>query len=364
MYKTQQTGKFKQYVSMLNNTIANSENGASKIVYIRFAPIRLKRAPIFKWNDKMSTDSGGYYSGPNDPKRANLLIVIDPEDPGCKQLEKVYTNLDDYYNSEDFGNLLFEKDSGFKFDNASFQVYSLLTTAAMNQDKPSADKNPFKDFASVKIKLDMDTNGNIKTKFGKKEEDGSITQFTINNVDELAKYINRGAVIKPIIRLKKAYCTKGEISGKKKLYKCGIVPVFDQIDILDSGSSANGLSDEYIADDDTVINPMVPTSGKSSSKSAGKAKTNAKVGKKITDEPDGVIDENEHISDDDDVQAPPTDESEEGDEDEKPEDEDDEGGEDEGDGDDEVQEEQQEEEPEPPKKNPVEKKKIVPKNKK
>lgn len=356
MYKTQQTSKYKQYVTMLNNTIANSENGASKVVYIRFPQIKLKRAPIFKWNEK--SKEAGYYTGPDDPKRANLLIVIDPEDPGCKQLEKVYADLDEYYSSENIGNLLFEQDSGFLFEKASFQVYSLLTTAEMNQEKPSADKNPFKDFASVKIKLDLDADGNIKTKFGKKEEDGSITPFKVKSIDELSKYINRGAIIKPIIRLKKAYCSKGEVSGKKKLYKCGIVPVFDQIDIISSGSSASGLSEEYINDDDDdiVINPSIPTAGKSASKPAAKPKPSGKASRKVTDEPEGEIDENERISDDEEVQTSPgdSDEGEDGEENE-------EGKENEEDGEDIAEEEVDETEEEPPKK--TVKKTITPKKK-
>ena len=363
MYKNQLTGKYKQFVSMLNNTIASSENGASKVVYIRFAPIKLKRAPIFKWNEK--SKEAGYYSGPDDPKRANLLIVIDPEDPGCKQLEKVYTDLDEHYSSENFGKLLFEEDSGFKFENANFQVYSLLTTAEMNQDKPSADKNPFKDFASVKIKLDIDADGNIKTKFGKMEEDGkTITPFKVNNIDELSKYINRGAIIKPVIRLKKAYCSKGEPSGKKKLYKCGIVPVFDQIDIINSGSSSTGLSEEYINDDDgIVINPTIPSAGKPASKPAAKPKPNGKPSRRVTDEPEGEFDENERISDDEDVQTPPGD-SDEGEENEEG-NEGNEGEEnEEGDEGEENEEgEDNEEEPEEPPKKPPVKKTITPKKK-
>lgn len=344
MYKNQLTGKFKQFVSMLNNTIASSENGASRVIYIRFAPMKLKRAPIFKWNEK--SKDAGYYTGPDDPKRANLLIVIDPEDPGCKQLEKVYTDLDEHYSSENFGKLLFEEDSGFKFENATFQVYPLLTTAEMNQDKPSADKNPFKDFASVKIKLDMDVDGNIKTKFGKMEEDGSITPFKVNNIDELSKYINRGAIIKPVIRLKKAYCSKGENAGKKKLYKCGIVPVFDQIDIISSGSSSTGLSEEYINDDDDiVINPTIPTAGKSASKPTAKPKPSSKATRKVIDEP-GEIDENERISDDE-VQTSPGD-SDEGEENEEGEPE--EGEENEEDEENIAEEEPDETEEEPPKK--------------
>ena len=359
MYKNQLTGKFKQFVSMLNNTIASSENGASKVVYIRFAPIKLKRAPIFKWNEK--SKEAGYYTGPDDPKRANLLIVIDPEDPGCKQLEKVYTDLDERYSSENFGKLLFEEDSGFKFENATFQVYPLLTTAEMNQDKPSADKNPFKDFASVKIKLDMDADGNIKTKFGKIEEDGkTITPFKVNNIDELSKYINRGAIIKPVIRLKKAYCSKGENAGKKKLYKCGIVPVFDQIDIISSGSSSTGLSEEYINDDDNiVINPTIPTAGKSTSKPAAKPKPSAKASRKVTDEPEGEIDEEEHNSEDE-VPISVGDSDEGGDEEDGEENE--EGEENEDDGEDIAEEEPDETEEEPPKKPPV-KKTITPKKK-
>jgi len=277
-----------QYTAFINNTIANNKNNYNKGVYIKFKPIRLARNPIFKFN---AATMGKFYTGEDDVKRYNLLISINPDDEGCKQLEKVFVSIDTYYNGKDFGKYMFTENTKIISNGDSiFKPYKLFTTAAQNQKKKSAEKNPYKDMGSIKIKLDLDKTNTICTIFAKKDGDKMIP-FTINKFDDLCDYIGRGAVIQPIIRLKKVYCSKGEQDEDKTLYKCGITAVFEQIIILESGSTSAGVVHEFINDDGysiaeqgdstIAINPTIPKN---------KAKD-------VLDEPqDGELDSDEQIS--------------------------------------------------------------------
>jgi len=380
-----------QYTIFMNNSYVKGSE-FSKNVYIAVDKIPLIRNPMFGFSEKTT-----FYSGPEDPKRLAYTISIKEDDPNCVSLKRIFELLDDYFQSDDFKNTCFKpfgyneetKDS-FDFDYNPIYRPPLTEKEIARQGE---NKKPFSEYGSVKIKFDV-TTMDFKTKetfehpkintmiFKIDEATKKPKKCVVNSVSDVENLVHKNGVINFIIRLQKCYCSKPAKKKKTKI-TYGFSPVFEQITIHNPGDAFSTGGHNYIdmgdgeleegeivveskTNETNTINPTIP--GKSGSKSAGKSaakpKPNSKASKKITDEPDGEVDEDEHISDDDDVQAPPTDESEEGDEDEKPEDEDDEGGEDEGDGDDEVQEEQQEEEPEPPKKNPVEKKKIVSKNKK
>lgn len=291
-----------QYTTYINNTISNNKNGYNKGVFIKFKPMKLIRCPIFRFNK----DIMGKYNikDDKDPRRFHFLISIDPEDEGCIQLEKVMSGLDKYYNSADFGKYMFAENTKImKDDDIKFKPYGLYTSIKQNQKKKTADKNPFKDYASVKIKLDVDQTGTIKTMFAKKNGN-NIIKFTVNNFDDLFEYIGRNAVIQPIIRLKKVYSTKGDTDGDTTEYRCGITPVFEQVIILDSGSTSSSEEHEFINDDgynvieasdsSTVINPTIP-----------KDIMNKSEPKNITDEPhdedDGELEDSEEITDNSDT---------------------------------------------------------------
>ncbi len=230
----------------------------------------------------------------------------------------------------------------------------MFTSAKQNQKKRSADKNPYKDMGSVKIKLDTDKANNITTIFAKKNGKDA-EKLTISKFDDLFEYVGRNAIIQPIIRLKKVYSSKGEPDGDNTLYKCGITMVFEQIIILDSGSTSAGVVHEFINDDGysvidaptnsaVVINPSVPK---------GTSKNKAR---NIQDEPnDGELDEKEQINTED------SDSNNEDDQEENQEEDQDDQEENQEDGSEDQEENQEEEseepepEPEPPKKPPTKK---------
>lgn len=252
-----------QYTTFINNTIANNKNNYNKSVYIKFKPIKLIRNPIFKYDP---VTMGKFYTGEDDVKRYNFLISIDPEDEGCKQLEKVFSSIDAYYNGKEFGKYMFTEDTTIiKNNDGIFKVYPLFTTARQNQRKKSAEKNPFKDLGSIKIKLDLDKDHQISTIFVKKVNKSEAVKIKLNKFDDISDYIGKNALIQPIIRLKKVYCSKGETDDDNTIYKCGISAVFEQIVIIESGSTSAGIVHEFINDDgydivnsSVVINPTIP----------------------------------------------------------------------------------------------------------
>jgi len=323
-----------------------------------------------------------FYSGPEDPKRLAYTICIKEDDLNCLSLKRIFELLDEYFQSEEFIKICF-KPFGYNektkdlFDFEYNPIYKLpLSEDEIAQQ--GENKKPFSEYGSVKIKFDV-TTMDFKTKeifehpkintmiFKIDETTKKPKKCTINSVSDVENLVHKNGIINFIIRLQKCYCSKPAKKGKKTKITYGFTPVFEQITIHDSGDEFSTGGHNYIdmgdgeleegeivveskTNDTNTINPTIPTSEKSTLKSSDKPKANAKASKKITDEPDGEIDDNEHISDDDDIQAPPSDESEDGgDEEQEIED-------------DEIEDEEQEDEEEPPK--PSTTKKIISSKKK
>jgi len=354
---------YQQYTIFVNNSYMNNSEVNDKNVFFAVNNIHLIRPPSYPYNDKTAQ----YYpGGEEDPKRAFFVISIDEKDKNCLGLKTLFENIDNYFQSEEFKLKYFEAFGYNEKTKDKFNIeYYPIYKQPVEGEEDEENKKAYSEYGSVKIKFDVQTKDysdptnpkdlkhpKIKTIIFKiDEQTKKPKKCNITTFKDIESIIRKNAIINFVIRFQKCYCSKPVIKNGIKKFTYGFSPIFEQITIHHSGDASSSSNHEYmdIGDgeldegeydvnkdkDAIIIKQEIPK----------KLSTNKKQIKNIKDEPDGEIDENEHISDDEDVQAPPSDESEEGDDEEQ-----EEGGDDVGNEDQEEEQEEEQEEPEPPKK--------------
>lgn len=208
-------------------------NGKDTSLVIQSDPIKLTQYGIPKANED-------YYK--TDDERGFIKIPFDPSQESCKQLEKFFTGLDNYMETEKdtvlgkfarlytYSKSVKEPSSGDELE----QVSGANGEAAKKAER----------FKYCKIKFDMSyPDKNILTSIFVKNPDGTCKRVAVNSVAEVNEYINWGSTIRFIAVLNKLWAAKNkDDSGIRKF---GVSFKFLQIEVTPNEKGGASIRDDF-----------------------------------------------------------------------------------------------------------------------